>query len=230
MRVMIITDSLGLPRSEVSYENVWTDMLLNVFMRKNIVAYTMLKRSLTIKELYDEKGRIGFGSLHPDCIVFQFGIVDASRRAVPSWLEKLTGKVKIICHFIGKHRYQMTKLFNFHDNDPKRFEKYLQNLVEWLEQRPRYYAFVKIAPPGEGLTSKVFNIEADVLQYNEILMNTVKVYGPHGVVLDPYKGENNVEDFILADGHHLNPVGAQLVFDTVYGWIENMALVLAKQG
>lgn len=123
----------------------------------------------------------------------------------------------------------MTELFNFHYNNPKQFEKYLQKLVEWLEQRPRYYAFVKIAPPGKGLTSKVFNIEADVLLYNEILTNTVKDYGPHGVILDPYGCEHNVEDFILADGHHLNPVGEQLVFDTVYGWIENMALFLSNK-
>ena len=50
MRVMIITDSLGLPRKEVSYENVRTDMLLNACKGKNIVAYTMLKGALTIKE------------------------------------------------------------------------------------------------------------------------------------------------------------------------------------
>ena len=71
---------------------------------------------------------------------------------------------------------------------------------------------------GERLTSKIFNIKANVLRYNEILTSTVKAYGPHGVVLDPYTG-GNVEDFILADGHHLNSGGEQLGFDTVYDWI-----------
>lgn len=171
---------------------------------------------------------MGLGYLRPDCIVFQVGIVDASRCAVPFWLEELIDRTKITRHFIGKHRYQMTELFNFHYNDPKRFEQYLQKLVKWLEQRPRYYAFIKIAPPGKGLTSKVFNIEADILLYNEILTKTVINCGPHGIILDPYDGKHNVDDFILADGHHLNPVGEQLVFDTVHGWIEKMALILSN--
>lgn len=104
----------------------------------------------------------------------------------------------------------------------------MQNLVEWLEQRHRYYAFIKIAPPGDGLTSKIFNAETDVSTYNKILINTVKNWGPQGTVLDPYVG-HNIEEFILADGHHLNPVGERLVFETVNNWIWSVAPAFAEE-
>ena len=84
MRILIITDSLGLPREEVKYKNVWTDMLLNKCLAENILYYTILKRALTIKELHEIKSNMGIGCLHPDLIIFQFGIVDAVRRVAPS--------------------------------------------------------------------------------------------------------------------------------------------------
>lgn len=223
MRIFIITDSLGLPRKGVSYENTWTDKLLNVLQGRGtnqVIAYTMLRRCLTVKEIYEEKSKFGIGYLHPDLIIFQFGVVDSARRVIPLWLENLIpNQERTVRRFIGKHRYQLTKLYNLHYNSPKKFKYYLQLLIDWLEQRPRSYAFIKIAPPGDFLLARIYNIQNDIALYNDILIDTVREYGPHGTVLDPYDGYA-VEEFILEeDGHHLNPVGEQLVFNTVYNWI-----------
>jgi len=52
------------------------------------------------------------------------------------------------------------------------------------------------------------------------LWDTPHNFAPHGTVLEPYKGHTTEEFILEEDGHHLNPIGEQLVFDTVYNWIQ----------
>ncbi|MCI6811935.1 MAG: hypothetical protein MR922_05920 [Lachnospiraceae bacterium] len=74
MRILLITDSLGLPRKLVKYEDVWTDRLLKRIKHdedNSLIVYTMLKRALTIDQVWQMKTDIGY--LSPDIIIFQFG-------------------------------------------------------------------------------------------------------------------------------------------------------------
>ena len=55
MRILLITDSLGLPRKLVKYEDVWTDRLLKRIKLdedNSLIVYTMLKRALTIDQVW----------------------------------------------------------------------------------------------------------------------------------------------------------------------------------
>lgn len=227
MRILLITDSLGLPRKLVKYEDVWTDRLLKRIKLdedNSLIVYTMLKRALTIDQVWQMKTDIGY--LSPDIIIFQFGVVDSVRRVMPRKTEEILSKFRIGrwgIRFTRKHSSVFTRLYCIRYNSPKNFEKYLKKLIDWLEARPRFYTFIKIAPPGDNLLSRIYNAKDDINLYNDILLRHIR---GSGSLLDPYAGEE-IEKFILKeDGHHLTSYGNQLVYNSVWNYINEKRLTL----
>lgn len=221
MRIVLVTDSLGLPRYGVDVEDVWTEKLLQSIKEidQHAVVYPVLLRLLTIRQVWNMRAEIG--RLRPDIVIFQFGVVDCSRRVLPYSLSQALSKLPQkmsdrIRNFLSKHHYYFTKLYCIRYNDPEKFAMYLRMLVDWMEQRPRSYAFIRIAPPGEALKKAVFDIESDIAKYNTLLKTAIS---KQGSFLDPY-GNHPADEIVLQeDGHHLNPKGAQIVYECVYGYI-----------
>lgn len=67
MRVLILTDSLGCPRSDVTVEKTWTDRVISQY--KSDIIYTYCRHGLSTKDL----DFVWIEELELDIILCQFG-------------------------------------------------------------------------------------------------------------------------------------------------------------
>lgn len=211
-RVVIVTDSLGCPRAETKVDETWVDKLLKT-EDSGYYFYTYCKHgahSLSIP-------RNDVAELNPDIIIVQLGIVDACRRAMSEKTEKVIKKIpglRGIVHQISKkYHFKITKLLNIHYASVVEYKK----LFEFFLNNTNAELIVcLIAPPGGLLTKKTYNIDNDIKNYNNAVfcLNDNRIH-----IIDPYKNE---DDFLLADGHHLNANGIALVYNAVSEELKKM--------
>lgn len=215
-RAVLLTDSLGCPREEVSVDNVWTDLILSEFSDR-ITFYTLCIYGLSVKDISERY----IDYLNPDLIVCQIGIVDACRRALGVKEEKIISKIPLLRNAIhricSKKHYALTKIRNIHRATPKEFSNRIDSLIK---KASRQIVFLEIAPPGNFLINKTYNIKNDIIQYNKILcekedMDKIKIIKPYS--------QSNIKDcneYILkSDGHHLNNQGHIMVYHEVRDYL-----------
>lgn len=209
MRIVIVTDSLGIPRGSMPIEDCWVEKFYS--RHKNDTIYTLMLPGLSIKRIFEYRDNI-MELYKPDFIILQFGIVDSCRRALPDILSIALTKIKLLSiifrPLISKYHYLLTKLFNFHRVQPNRFIYFLNEIISFNSVKPDIY-FISIAPCGQFLINKTFNVENDIKSYNNIIKNVCK--SDNIKFIDPYDG-HEVEKIVNPhDGHHLTKFGHNLV-------------------
>ena len=213
MRILIVTDSLGIPRENISIEDCWVDKLVSD--NNNNTFYTLMLPGLSLKKIYEYRDII-MELYKPDIIIFQFGIVDACRRAPPDTIKIIISRIKILSMIfrplISKFRFTLTRIFKFHRMAPKEFSKSLHELVSYGDLKAKIY-FISIAPAGEFLAKKTYNIDNDIEHYNSILKkicDDARIF-----FVNPYRGHDKNEIVMKDDGHHLTQYGHMLVFNKI---------------
>jgi acyl-CoA thioesterase I len=211
VRVLIIADSLGCARPEITVNNVWTDRILKAFSEKGVIFYTILSRGLTTNHLNYSFIEL----LQPDIIILQIGIVDCVRRALSkrilSWVKRIPIFKNSVRKFVRKHHFLFTKTFETRYTTPKEFKKNIQ-LLSSLAQK---VVFIRIADAGETMNKITFNCQKDIDMYNQII-------AIEGQLIDPYKSFSACDYIIESDGHHLNDFGQDLVFQSVKKVIDDI--------
>ncbi len=209
-RIVILTDSLGCPRESIGVNDTWTERILQD--NQDSVIYTICEYGLSANT--DKKTYINY--LRPDILICQIGIVDASRRALKNEeknkLQTHHLLKEIIKRIISKFHFYFTKIRNIHNCDLVEFK---QNLEELCMSVREECFFIEIAPPGDALIKKAFNIENDVADYNRVLMDmeNEKIHVLHPYSDSKYTSPN--EYLQMKDGHHLNNIGEELVYNAV---------------
>lgn len=222
MRVLLLTDSLGCPRKETEVSNTWTDRVLHTWAGEGIIFYTCCAHGLSAKSINLDY----ISEIAPDVIIAQFGIVDACRRALSkrelslaSRLPVLGGAIKGFCN---KHHYALSRLREIHYCGLDEFQGIVERLVKRVPAAHVY--FIQIAPPGKALREKSFRIEEDIARYNAAFTgegHNAEFSGgePQATLLNPYDG-HKADELLLGDGHHLNPLGLELVYQCVNGALQ----------
>ena len=206
MRVLLLTDSLGCPREETNVSDTWVDRILRKWSGKEVNFYTYCVHGLSASRIDVEYLR----EIQPDIIIMQIGIVDACRRALGKYEFEIVKRIpwmgNVVKKFCGKYHYVLSAVRNVHYCSRTRFFKVVSQICE--ESIGEVF-FLKIALPGSDLVKKTYNVEKDVYAYNSIVGTIPKLK-----VVDPY-GNRNPDTFLLSDGHHLNPLGNELLYKTV---------------
>lgn len=205
MRIVIITDSLGLPRKNLDNEINWPSLIIDSYKNQQHEIYFFPHRGRSSNNL--NLGDIKV--LNPDVIIFQIGIVDATRRALYrvelSVLKRIFIINKFVNYFTTKFHYQLTRIRNIHYAKPNKFKKNLSEFLTNFNLQQIY--FIEIAKPGETMKKKVYKIESDIHHYNSLLQEI-------GPLIRPYNGE--VKNYIRNDdGHHLTDDGHLQVYNGV---------------
>ena len=216
LRAMIITDSLGCPRAETSVADTWTDKILQKWCDGKIVFYTQCYRGLSALDVdYDH-----VHWLTPDIIICQIGVVDCSRRVLTRTELRILSKIpiinKIVHRICSKYTYNLTKIRNRHYQSEKQFKEKMQSIID--DNKSEVY-FIEIAPASNYMKHKLYNFEADIIRYNDILNNLD--YKNGGGVIQAYRDADNIENLFLSDGHHLTQYGTELVYNSVNKIIED---------
>jgi len=206
--MLIITDSLGCARPDVGIpiEKTWTSRIIQDFSSIYDI-FTIMQPGLTVNRLNPEF----INEYDADVIICQVGIVDASRRALGGIEQKVFSKIPIIGRivhlFVKNHHYFLTKIRNIHYAD---IDTYKNKIASIIRSSKHKTIFIAIAPPGEFLVRRTYNIEEDIRNYN----NSVKMINNEKLFyLNPYK--NGVEGVLLDDGHHLTAAGNDMVLSEV---------------
>lgn len=215
-RAVLLTDSLGCPRDEIAVDSMWTDQILSEFGDR-ITFYSSCIYGLSAKDIPKDYIRY----LEPDLVICQIGIVDACRRALTVKEEKRISKIPVFRRLIkgvcSKKHYAITRIRNKHRANMREFSDALDSLIDIANIK---IAFLEIAPPGDFLVGKTYNVKEDITQYNKILdekevMKKVDIIRPfsRSSILD-------CNEYILkADGHHLNIQGNSMVYEAVRDYL-----------
>ena len=197
MRVLIVTDSLGMARPEVPLEEVWSHRLSKLLWENGHEAVVMAYRGLTSRRLLAEPCD-ELGDVHADAAIFQVGIVDCCRRPYSNGIRKVVERIGLVRKVVTKFRFQITRAIGRPVISPGEFARNLRSVIERANAAGAAPAILHIAPPGAFLRERIHKVADDVAAYNAIIDGLGDV-----TVLRPYQGAEPEALTLDADGHHL---------------------------
>lgn len=205
IKVLIITDSLGLPRplpEVVEYEETWVNML-----SKNYKVHQISYGGGTIGQLYSQIEYIKM--FNPDLVIIQSGIVDCAPRAITKFESDFLNKFRITrfflkiilkpktINFLRKNRKcTYTNLFLF-ENYILKFKKLYGEKLYWIG----------IVPANEKYENLIPGITENVSKYNDVIKKQLQ---GNFISLADFTIQN-----IMSDHIHLSKQGHQLLFDKI---------------
>ena len=203
--ILVIGDSLSLPRNELDYSKTWP-FLLNSLNLNSYDFHLGSNWGATSKIL---KITSLLTNWKPDYIFIQLGIVDCAPRLInnieqyilsklPNYLVKTYIKLIKKIRFRNRNRVRVNKL-NFYKNFANFIFKAQENNVKKI-------FIIEIAPAGINMQQKSKEIIFNIEEYNKILY---KLEDSKLTKIIKYSDffKKNVEQFLLDDGHHLNEKG-----------------------
>lgn len=209
-RVLIVADSLALPRDGVSYENTWPAMLAAAM--PDVTCINRGMRLATTERLVAEgdRGTDCLEWFQPDLVILQLGICDCAPRV----LRRSTGAIVYRLPFgLGEsisvllERWRGRKVSNCYVS----IAEYERNLRRYLARASALgvpVLAIAIMPASILLTEKNPGIAAQIETYNAVLDRLAAELEGFWV-LHALQGVTTADTF-FADGLHLNGDGAKL--------------------
>jgi acyl-CoA thioesterase-1 len=223
MKILIVADSNGMPRNEISYEDTWVFKLINNFPAFHFIDRS--KRASTVERLTTEGGDVtnvkqGADLLEyyaPDIVILQLGIVDCSPRYVNKnnffvkLLYRSPKKIQsVIFSLIKKYTVRKPK-YAFVSQE--KFRKALEEYITRAMQKQTRILAITIAPPTDEFVRKSPHIGTSIAAYNNIYNHLSTQYSNFFVV-DPFNADININSIAL-DEFHVNSEGNSIVFRNV---------------
>lgn len=208
-KVLIITDSLGLPRKEpefVSVENCWPYMLRRTLEEQGKDVYIYSIGGYDTSRLAQELD-YSLSAFDPDLTIIQVGIVDCFPRAFKKsellflkFLAKMGIKTRSFTKKIeGRLRDARNLTYT-----PK--TTFVENLRIIKEKCSSDVIWVKILPATDEYKIISNKVELNINLYN-------KEIGRLFEIVDPYLTVERLSDCVMSDQHHLNNLGHKHVYE-----------------
>jgi hypothetical protein len=206
MRILVITDSLGLARETpecVDFYETWPELL-----KQNQEVHCLRIGGATLKML---AGQLAYyKSLKPEILIFQSGIVDAAPRALTDLENQLINKFYITREItrklltdsrlkkLRKRRHLVLTPLNHFRNLMKSIKnQFSQTTIFWIE----------ILPVSDSYELLIPNIRRNVFEYNRLIHHEFE-----GKVIElkdiPLAG-------IMSDGMHLSKEGHLFLYKRI---------------
>ncbi|MBV8467924.1 MAG: SGNH/GDSL hydrolase family protein [Burkholderiales bacterium] len=212
-RVLVIADSLALPRGDIDYSQTWPAMLA---ARVPQIAWINRAQRLSTTERLNDEGNSGADCLdfyQPQLVILQLGICDCAPRVlsrrtaafihrlplglgrrIPIQLERLRGRKAGNC-FVSLAAYEAN----------------LRAYVARAARSGTSVVAISIMPATRLLRQKNPGVVPQIASYNAVLDSLASEFANFEVV-HPLQAGASVDDFFV-DGYHLNERGARLVAD-----------------
>jgi hypothetical protein len=203
MKILIISDSLGLPRESpevLAYEETWCYRLKSV-----AECHQCSIGGGTIDQLSSQLNYLKM--YKPDLVIVQSGIVDCCPRALSKTENYLINKYWISRKIMGWSSKRILKLLRKRGKtytNKKEFKKHIQVFNRKFGEA---VFWVSIVEGNEEYEKKVPGVSKKILEYNDIISeeNNGRVISLKGISTD----------FVMSDLHHLNSKGHQFLFNEV---------------
>jgi lysophospholipase L1-like esterase len=204
---LLVTDSLALPRREpelLRYEHTYVALLKDAFPNIDFIHFG--RGGATIRDLFQHSSNY-HGTLDPDLVFMQTGIVDCAPRALKAVEQQVISRLPLIGRALGSlirrnaprlrrwRRITYTPLASF------------RAYVEKFEAQFREVHWLGIVPAVPEYESAVQGISRNITLYNAVLRE--RRFIEVGEI---------TKSALMADHHHLNAEGHRLIF----GWLSRL--------
>gem|GEM_PF-2686561 len=222
-------DSLAMPRLEneevVRWEKTWPVLLKRSLGVENHEIINFSKRAYETTWLNDDfTEAIEF--IHPDILIIQVGVVDASPRIISKKEKKLFNQVffpkwlaKLIIADRKKRRQEITQSNPLKKvyTPPVVFKKSRKSFFErCLTFNPNLEILqIPILSNLSVMENKSSGYSSNISRYNEIIESLDKDFSLKSLhnLLDDFN--NNFDEFFLSDGYHINECGHKKISEYI---------------
>lgn len=213
--ILIITDSLGIPRKYPEYINetkIWCYKLQQT-RQDNI--YCLPIPNLDTNHL-QSMAELYLSAYQVDIVIIQVGIVDCAPRVLTKNEVKLISRLKILSKiikpFIKKHRNWLIKKRKITYTTRENFRKNIQKILAALTTSQTY--FIPIAPSSQGFENYNNGVSVNISEYNKIIKNEANIINVYDL--------EDTEKIFMSDHHHLNECGHKQVFVKVNSFLNSL--------
>ena len=212
-RILCISDSLGLPRPKVPYDETWFSILNKTFPSLDFVSY--FRRNGTT-DMLSSNGDYGDTLLFysPQIVILQLGICDCA----PRYLRTTSILYRLLAHlpnFLSKPIWALIKRIKHRslkctDVPIGRFERNLKEYIQMcINASVDKVILVKIAMPGQAMIKANPLILESIAKYNAVYEKIAELYPDFVTLLNPIS--IGKDDLFVEDGYHTNGEGHKLI-------------------
>lgn len=222
-KLIIIADSLAMPRAGVKYEDTWVYLLKEQLYDIDIIE--KLKRASTSERFVTEGGGIEFslGSdllefYNPQNVIIQVGVTDCAPRLFhnKSFFSKFINNIplrisSLIIQFLKNTRGRKADNAYVTPNNFKRnYQNYIERAIGLSVEN--IYA-IEIGNISNELALKSPQFQKQINDYNKILRELAAEYKIFKII--PFGISSNDIDKSTVDGYHLNKEGNKQLFQSI---------------
>ena len=223
-RILIITDSVSMPRMELKYEETWIYLFKKKFKHLDIIDRPA--RGATSMRLINEGGGgVDLLELYlPDRIILQLGLAECA----PRLFKKNGFENKFINIFLpSRLRQYYIKIIRktrgrkpqFTDVSPEQFKYNVYNFAERCKVHNVKLAIIKILRPTDIFFKKSPFIKQNVDIYNSIY-EKISLDFDNITIIDPIDIKYDINSLCI-DEMHINSQGQKLYFKAVEKYMLN---------
>ena len=221
-KVLVITDSVSMPRNEVPYESTWIYHFKKKF--KNFDVIDRPERGSTSTRLVTEGGGGAdlLESYTPEYVFLQIGLTECAPRLFRKngferrFINYLPQKVRD--DYIKGIREKRGRNPEFTDVSPEQFRSNIFTYAERCRSINTALVIFKILRPTDLFIQKSPFINRNIDLYNSIFNEASENFS-NITILDPVKKEIDVNTICL-DELHINPEGHKLYFKAVEEYLK----------
>ena len=203
MKILILTDSLGLPRSKpekCAYEDTWPILLKDIYPNIHQVSIGAATSHVLLKQIAYQK------AFNPDIVILQVGIVDCAPRF-------MSRKELDFTYALGKlgggFRYMLNqkwikRLRNISYINETEFKNNINKIQNSFDCP---VIAIGILPSNTNYEELLPGVTKKVISYNKIIRQNFKYFVP----TDDITKVNG----IMSDHHHLNKNGHNYIFQNL---------------
>lgn len=228
MRVLIIGDSLVMPRLEYNYDETWLSCLVNHYPAVEFIDKS--RRSSSVRRLMDDGAGAGDSRrgadlleyYNPDLVITQIGITDCSPRLLKR--DKLYTKVinslprgvsNVIYNYIRRTKGRTLKN---NDLTTEEFRNCWENYIKRANEIGTKILCILIAPAVGRFIAANPLVEESIRIYNQVLWDLSQQYTNFICILPFAKLE--MEEFALIDGYHVGARGHKALYKKLVSYID----------
>ncbi len=217
-KIMIITDSVSMPRPGILYEDTWISLLKNRFSSYDIMDRS--GRGSTSKRLVTEGGG-GADLLEtymPAVVILQIGITECAPRlfkkhGFENFLIKRIIPGRFIPDYIKYVKRRRGRNPEITEIPPQEYRRNISNFAERCEKINCRLLIIKILKPTSLYLAKSPHVKQNIDLYNRIIVEIADEYSCI-TLLNPLEDIESI-DHLCVDELHINKEGHRIYYKKI---------------
>lgn len=216
-KIMIITDSIAMPRPDIRYEDTWVYLLKKEFPHYDFIDRPV--RGSTSTRLSPQHGGLDLLETYmPDIVILQQGMAECAprlfrKRSLEYYIVSRILPARIrewYIDFVKKHRGRNPDIT---DVEPEQFRANIAGFVRRARSISARVIIIPILPPAEILLKKSPHILKNIDRFNEIYHEAARSF-PNVIIVDPFREGTDINALAI-DEIHVNKKALRMIFDAL---------------